>query len=87
MRFKDLKLALGACGLIVALAMPVVAHADILYTDPKATAIYVARDDGSHRQQLLSIAQVPGMSSIGDPELGVTGHTAYLMFDASTSAY
>ena len=87
MRFTDLKLALGAVGVIAALAMPFAAHADILYTNPKATAIYAARDDGSHRHQLLSVSQVPGMTSISDPELGVSGHTAYLMFDGYTGAY
>ena len=67
--------------------MPLAARADILYTNPSGTAIYAAQDNGSHRHRLLSVAQVPGMTAVGDPEVGVSGHTAYLMFDGSTDAY
>jgi hypothetical protein len=85
-RFWGLKLFLGGLLALALLALPAVASADLLYTNPQNTVIYTAHDNGSDPMKLLSVSQVPGMSAIGDPEIGIDGNKAFLMFDGSTGA-
>jgi hypothetical protein len=86
-RFWGLKLVLGGLLALGLLALPAVASADLLYNNPQGTAIYTAHDNGTDPVKLLSVSQVPGMTYIGDPQLGIDGNKAYLMFDGSTGAF
>jgi hypothetical protein len=48
--------------------------------------IWVMNDDGSNQHALLTLGQVPGMSSIGDPNVFPNGGTS-LAFSATTLQY
>lgn len=73
--------------MLLTLAVPVAAHADILYTTGGGAAIVAAHDDGSDPTQILSVSQVPGMTSIDDPEATGTAASPALLFTGTTTAF